>query len=118
MPPQENTTASVLAIVGISFGVLSLSSCVLFIISTPLAFVGLVLCSVGWGVATERWQVRVSVIGLILSCIGLLIPVGFVVIMIITDPNEPDTETWGYLDQTNATTPMGPPESDVDPQDR
>ncbi|MBG83690.1 MAG: hypothetical protein CMJ40_03980 [Phycisphaerae bacterium] len=117
MPPNENTPATVLSIVGISLGSLSLLTCVFFFVSIPFALVGLVLCVIAHSIATERWQSRVSIIGIILSIIGLLIPVGFVILLIVTsDPNEP--ETWGHLNQTNATTPIGPLESDVDPQDR
>lgn len=117
MPPKENTPATVLSIVGISFGAVSLTSCVLFVISIPFAIVGLALCVIGHSMATERWQRRVCIIGIILSIIGFAIPAVFVMIVIInSDPNEP--ETWGHLNQTNATTPMAPPESDVEPQDR
>ncbi len=117
MPSHDSTPATVLSIVGISLGSLSLLTCVFFFVSIPFALVGMVLCFIAHSLATERWQVRVSVIGITLSIIGLSIPVIFILFLVFTsDPNEP--ETWGHLNQTNATTPREPPESVMGHQDR
>ena len=116
MPPQENTTASVLAIVGISLGILSISSCIVFLVSMPLAFAGLVVSFIAWCIATEHWQAVVSLIGLLLSIIGLSLPLMVVLGIVLT--GDPTAEAWGPLKQTNASAPVTPSSGHVDGQDR
>ena len=106
MQPQENTLASVLSILGISLGLLGISSCIVLFVSMPLALAGLVVSFIAWCIATEHWQARVSLIGLLLSIIGLSLPLMVMLGIVLT--GDPTAEIFGPPNQTNASVPMTP----------